>query len=235
MIQQFITVGRFNRVANFVLPVSVLLCVIFLAVGLNSALISSPEDYQQGDYVRIMYVHVPAAWLSMGIYFAIFMSSVSFLIWRNPMSGIFIRSLIPLGSIFCLICLVTGMLWGKPIWGTYWVWDARLTSVLILFFLYMGLYILSSSFENEEKGLKAVAVLAIIGAVNLPIIRFSVKWWNTLHQPASIMRLDKPALHPDMMEPLLLMTGFFVFFCIAIFIIDVKTKIIQKKSLRISV
>lgn len=232
MIQQFITITRFNKVAKILLPLSIIASILLLGWGVYSALIGSPIDYQQGEYVRIMYIHVPSAWLSLGIYFSIFMSAISFLAWRNPMSVIFIRSLIPIGALFCLICLITGMIWGKPIWGVYWVWDARLTSVLVLFFLYMGLYILSNSFENEEKELKATAVLAIIGAVNLPIIRFSVKWWNTLHQPASIMRLDKPALHPDIMQPLLIMTGFFLSFTLMIFILRVKTIILEKKNLR---
>lgn len=229
MLQQFITVSRFNKATKYLLPISVIASALLFVLGIYYSLFNSPADYQQGEYVRIMYIHVPSAWLSLSIYFAIFMSAISFLVWRNPISGIFIKSLIPIGSIFCLICLITGMLWGKPIWGTYWVWDARLTSVLILFFLYMGLYILGNSYDNEEKSLKAISTLAIIGAVNLPIIRFSVKWWNTLHQPASIMRMDKPAIHPDILTPLLIMTFFFIFFTLMCFILNTRTKITEKK------
>ncbi len=230
--QFWITPTRFNKFEKIALPIFSVLTFIFLIVGSYFALVKSPADYQQGEFVRIMYVHVPAAWLSMGIYLSISFSSASFLIWKNPLSGIFLKCSIPIGATFCLICLITGMLWGKPIWGVYWVWDARLTSVLVLLFVYIGLYILYNAFEDEEKAARATSVMALIGLVNLPIIRMSVKWWNTLHQPASVMRLDKPALSPEIMQPLILMSVFFLLLFLTLLTLSSKTEILRRKNQR---
>jgi len=232
--QYLITPQSFNKYSRLLLPIfSAAACIFFLA-GIYFALIASPPDYQQGETVRIMYVHVPSAWLSLGVYLSLTLSAASYLIWRNPLSGIFLKCSIPIGAIFCLICLITGALWGRPIWGVYWAWDARLTSMLVLFFLYLGLYILYMSYEDEEKASRATAVLAIIGVVNLPVIRFSVKWWNTLHQPASVMRLDKPALSPEMLVPLLVMFAFFLFLFLSLLLLSVKTEILKRKNRRVS-
>lgn len=177
------------------------------AMGLYLALIASPADYQQGEAVRIMYVHVPAAWLALFAYSAVAGASIAGFIWRHPLSFLAAKAMAPLGAGFTLICLVTGSLWGKPIWNTYWVWDARLTSMLVLLFLYIGYIVLVSAFDDAERGLKAAGIVSIVGLVNLPIIKFSVEWWNTLHQPASVSRLGTPTMPAEMLTPLLVMAG----------------------------
>ncbi len=179
--------------------------VFSLGIGLVWALVYSPVDYQQGDTVRIMYIHVPAAWLCMMIYSVIAVSSLTYLVWRHVLAHVIASSSALIGAVFTVICLVTGSLWGQPMWGTWWVWDARLTSVLILLFLYIGYMAVDGSFEDEDRGRFASAVLALIGFVNIPIIKFSVDWWNTLHQPASIIRMDGPTIHASMLWPLLIM------------------------------
>jgi heme exporter protein C len=198
---------RFFRIANAVLPVLALICAGLFASGLYFALFDSPADYQQGETVRIMYVHVPAAWAAMACYAAMALAGASFLIWKHILADLAARAAAPLGAGFTLIALATGSLWGQPMWGTWWVWDARLTSVLILFFLYIGYMALVNAFDDPDRGGRVGAVLALVGAVNLPIIKFSVDWWNTLHQPASVIRMDGPSIAPEMLTPLLLMAG----------------------------
>ena len=195
-----------------------------LAGGLYLGLFVSPVDYQQGETVRIMYVHVPSAWMAMFVYSSISIASAMALIWKHPLADLIGKASAPVGAGFTLICLGTGSLWGKPMWGTWWVWDARLTSVLILFFLYLGYIALNNAFDNPVRGAKASAVLALVGAVNLPIIKFSVDWWNTLHQPASVTRLDAPAIHSSMLWPLLLMALGFTLFYVSILILRVRSE-----------
>ena len=178
--------------------------VIIVILSFYFAIFSSPEDYQQGDSVRIMYIHVPASWMSLFIYLLMFISSFSLIIWRHPLMGILCRSLAPIGMIFTLISLITGSIWGRPVWGVWWVWDARLTSVLILFFLYFGYIALFDSFEDEKYGSRMGAFLCLIGAINLPIIKWSVVWWSTLHQPTSFKDFSS-SIHIDMLIPLFLM------------------------------
>ncbi|MEC7537626.1 MAG: heme ABC transporter permease, partial [Pseudomonadota bacterium] len=185
----------------------------------------SPVDYQQGEPVRIMYVHVPSAWMAMFVFSSIAIASAMALIWKHPLADLIGKASAPVGAGFTLICLVTGSLWGKPMWGTWWVWDARLTSVLILFFLYLGYIALNNAFDDPVRGAKASAVLALVGAVNLPIIKFSVDWWNTLHQPASVTRLDAPAIHSSMLWPLLLMALGFTLFYVSILILRVRSEV----------
>ncbi len=187
-------------------------------VGLAWALVFSPADYQQGDTVRIMYVHVPAAWMALFVYLNLALAGASLLIWRHPLAGVAAEACAPIGACFTFLALATGSLWGKPMWGTWWVWDARLTSVLILFFLYLGYMALTNAFEDQERGRRAGAVLALVGVINLPIIKFSVDWWNTLHQPASISRIGTPAIHSSMLWPLLIMALAFTFFFIVVLI-----------------
>ena len=206
-----------------------LLFIIVISVGLTEALILSPEDYKQSHSVRIMYVHVPAAWMSLFTYSLMAAASASFLIWKHSLADIAARSLAPIGAAFTAITLITGALWGQPMWGTWWVWDARLTSVLVLFFLYLGYMALVNAFDESEKGSKAAAVLALIGFVNVPIIKFSVDWWNTLHQPASLSRLDAPAIDISMLTPLLLMALGFKLLLISILIIKMRTILIEKR------
>jgi heme exporter protein C len=166
---------------------------------------TAPEDYQQGDTVRIMFVHVPSAWIAMAGYALLAGLGASLLIWRHPLAALMARAAAPVGAGFCAVCLLTGSLWGRPMWGVYWVWDARLTSMLLLFFLYLGHIALSRAYDEPERGDRAAAILALIGVINLPIIKFSVDWWNTLHQPASVARLGGPSIHPTILLPLLWM------------------------------
>jgi heme exporter protein C len=230
--QYWITPNRFNKFSKFAIPVFSIATAILFFCGIYFSLVASPKDYQQGEAVRIMYVHVPSAWLSMGIYISASVSALSYLVWKNPLSALLMKSAIPIGAVFSMICLVTGAIWGRPIWGVYWVWDARLTSMLILFFIYIGIYILYKSFDSEEKASKATAVMVLIGLVNIPIIRFSVIWWNTLHQPASVMRLDKPAIATEMLIPLLIMGLAFLLLFLTLLIVSVKTEILKKKLQR---
>lgn len=201
---------RFRKIARPICALSAVLSVILFAWGLYLALFASPPDYLQSESVRIMYIHVPAAWLSLFAYATIGVAGLSFLIWRHMLAGLYIRAAAPVGAALTGLCLITGSIWGLPTWGTWWVWDARLTSVLVLFFLYCGIIALSGAFDNRDRSMQMAAWLSIIGLVNLPIIKFSVTWWNTLHQPASIStlsRLADPAIAPEMLTPLLVMAG----------------------------
>ena len=173
--------------------------------GLVDALLLSPPDYQQGESVRIMYVHVPAAYLASQVYLLLAVSSALFLVWRNPLADMAAEAAAPIGAAFTALALVTGSLWGRPTWGAWWVWDARLTSVLVLFFLYLGYIALRQAVETPDKARRLAAWLAVIGAIDLPIIRFSVEWWNTLHQPASLLRPGGPSIDPSMLRPLVVM------------------------------
>ena len=211
------------------MPWSAGLSILCIGVGLYLALFVSPPDYQQKETVRIMYVHVPSAWMALFVYSSMAISSAMALIWKHPLADLIAKSSAPVGAGFTLICLATGSLWGKPMWGTWWVWDARLTSVLILFFLYLGYIALNNAFDDPARGAKASAVLALVGAVNLPIIKFSVDWWNTLHQPASVTRLDAPAVHSSMLWPLLLMALGFTLFYITILVLRVRSEIAAAK------
>ena len=213
MFQKYANPTRFLKLANAILPWVTGLTVILIATGLYFAFAASPPDYQQGQTVRIMYVHVPSAWMAMFAYAFIVLASAVGLIWKHPVAHVSALAAAPIGACFTLICLTTGSLWGKPMWGTWWVWDARLTSVLVLFFLYLGFIALANAFDDAARGEKASAILALIGGVNLPIIKLSVDWWNTLHQPASVTKLGMPAVHSSMLIPLLLMAvGFTTLF-----------------------
>ncbi|MCE3231944.1 MAG: cycZ [Rickettsiaceae bacterium] len=225
--------GKFTKMADKILPFSAVLTVILLALGLYYALFASPADYQQGEYVRIMYIHVPSAWMSMMIYSFIASFGAAGLIWRNPLSHMVAISAAPIGAAFTLICLVTGSMWGKPIWGTWWVWDARLTSVLILFFFYLGYMGLYNAYDDKERAGKTSAILALVGLVNIPIIKFSVDLWNTLHQPASIIRSGGISIDGSMMAPLMLMFAAFISLFVTLVLIRTKTEILAKKVERI--
>ena len=222
--------NKFNRFANFILKPLSLLSFITLLIGLV-LIYFSPDDYQQGSTVKIMYIHVPSAWLSLLTYFLMTIYSIVGLAFRMPFGFIFNTAVAPIGAIFTLICLVSGSLWGKPMWGTWWVWDARLTSVAILFLIYMIIIFLNNSLENREVREKIVAIFVIIGSINLPIIKFSVDWWNTLHQPASISKLSSPSIDPSMLQPLIVMTLAFSLIGILIAILRIKTEIVLRKKI----
>lgn len=196
---------RFAKWARMVAPIAATLGAGLLVWGMYLALFISPPDYQQGETVRIMYVHVPAAWLSMMFYAMMALCSVFWLVWKHPLADLIARNIAPIGAAFTLIVLITGALWGKPMWGAWWVWDARLTSVLILFFLYLGYIAITSVEVIDDSNRNVAAVISLLGAVNLPIIKFSVEWWNTLHQPASVLKMDGPAIDSSMMWPLMMM------------------------------
>lgn len=221
--------SRFRVFSEKSYPYTLFMMIILMCVGLWYSLFNSPPDYQQGETVRIMYVHVPAAWMAMMVYLSMTIMSLFALVWRHPLADILSKCSAPIGASFTLIALVTGSIWGKPTWGTWWVWDARLTSVFILFLIYMGHITLVRSFEDEYKGARAGAILTLIGAFNLPIIKFSVDWWNTLHQPASVIKLDGPTIHIDMMIPLILMALGFLFFYFSFLLINVQTELNNRK------
>jgi len=226
---RFANPNRFLRLANAILPWSAGLTVLLLAAGLYFALLRSPPDYQQGETVRIMYIHVPSAWMALFVYGCMAVSSASALIWRHPIADLIAKAAAPIGAGFTLICLATGSLWGKPMWGTWWVWDARLTSVLVLFFFYLGYIALVNAFDDPTRGHRAAGILALVGVVNLPIIKFSVDWWDTQHQPASVVRLDGPTIHPTMLWPLLLMALAFTAFFVTVLILRVRGEIAAAK------
>ena len=221
---------RFLRLAAAILPWSAALTVLLIGAGLVWGLLFSPPDYQQGNSVRIMYVHVPAAWMSMFIYSTMALASATALIWKHPVADLVAKASAPVGASFTLLCLVTGSLWGQPMWGTWWVWDARLTSVLILFFIYLGYIALWQAFDDPAKAGRAAAILAIVGAVNVPIIKFSVDWWNTLHQPASVLTMQGPKVAAAMLWPLLLMGLGFTAYYITLLCLRVRTEILGRRA-----
>jgi heme exporter protein C len=226
VMHRFANPARFMRIATAVLPWSAAAAAILIGGGLYFALLDSPPDYQQGETVRIMYVHVPAAWMAMFVYAGMALASAAVLIWRHPLADVIARASAPVGAAFTLIALATGSLWGRPMWGAWWAWDARLTSFLILFFLYLGYMALANAFDDPGRGGRAAAILALVGAVNLPIIKFSVDWWNTLHQPASVMRMDGPAIDPAMLVPLVLMALGFTAYYVVVLLVRVKAELI---------
>ncbi len=220
---------RFLRLVQVILPWLIGLCIVFFAAGLYMAFFKAPEDYQQGDTVRIMYIHVPAAWLCMMCYSVMTISSIGTLVWKHPLADVSAKSAAPIGAAFTFMALVTGSLWGKPMWGTYWVWDARLTSVLVLLIMYLGLMTLWRTMEDPIKAGKAAAVLTLVGALNLPVIKFSVDWWNTLHQPASVVRMDGPTIHPDILWPLLVMAFAFTFLFFVLHLMAMRNEILRRR------
>ena len=220
---------RFLAFSGRLLPFIWAAAAIALAIGLYMALIVAPADYQQGEMVRIMFIHVPFAWLAMACYGVMAVAALGTLVWRHPLADVLQRSAAPLGAAFTFLALVTGSLWGKPTWGTYWVWDARLTSVLILFFLYLGLISLRSSLDDETLASKLTAVLALVGVVLLPIIKFSVTWWNTLHQPSSVLRPGGPAIDASILRPLMVMAVGFTIAFVAMHLKAMRNEILRRR------
>jgi heme exporter protein C len=206
------------------------LFIVILSVGLVEALVISPEDYKQSDAVRIMYVHVPAAWISLGIFSSITLLSICGFVFRNKNFFLISKSLAPSGFVFNIIALVTGSIWGKPTWGTWWAWDARITSMLILALFYAMYLIVWRIYDKEEKVYKISTFITILGIINVPIIKYSVDWWNTLHQPASINILSKSSIHSSMLYPLLIMTAAFALFSLLIFLMKYNTELIKIKN-----
>jgi heme exporter protein C len=220
---------RFLELADRVIPWLAAAVFILLGLGLYLAFFVAPPDYQQGETVRIMFVHVPAAWLAMFGYTLIAVASLGSLIWRHPLADVAAKTAAPIGATFCFIALITGSLWGKPMWGTYWVWDARLTSMLVLFLLYLGLIALWQSIEEPGRAGRAAAVLALVGFVNVPIIKFSVDWWNTLHQPASIIRAGGPSIDASLLLPLFVMALGFTLLFVLLHLIAMRAEILRRR------
>ncbi len=219
---------RFLALSARLIPWLAALTVILLVIGLYLSF-STEGDYQQGDTVRIMYIHVPAAWLSMMCYTIMSMSAIGTLVWRHPLADVSAKAAAPLGAAFTLIALVTGSLWGKPMWGTYWVWDARLTSVFILFLMYLGLIALNRAIDDPSRGARVTAVLILVGFVNIPIIKFSVEWWNTLHQSESIMRLDGPTIAAEFLWPLFVMALAFTLLFFTLHLMAIRNEIWRRR------
>ncbi len=220
---------RFLGLVDRVIPWLTAATLILFGVGLYLSFFVAPPDYQQGETVRIMFIHVPAAWLAMFGYMLIAVAALGTLIWRHPLADVAAKTAAPIGATFTFIALVTGSLWGKPMWGTYWVWDARLTSVLVLFLLYLGLIALWQSIEEPGRAGRAAAILALVGAINVPIIKFSVDWWNTLHQPASIIRMGGPTIDPAMLWPLLVMALVFTLLFVLLHLIAMRAEILRRR------
>ncbi|HRE59535.1 MAG TPA: heme ABC transporter permease [Micropepsaceae bacterium] len=230
MIQRFANPKRFDAIARRVAPVMAVAAAACLAWGVWLALFDSPPDFRQGDTVRIMYVHVPAAWMASAVYVLIAVASAVSLIFRHPLADVAARAAAPFGLAFTFLALVTGSLWGKPMWGTWWVWDARLTSVLVLFFLYAGYIAVWQAMEDTQKAARAAAILALAGSVNIPIIRFSVDWWNSLHQPASVFRAEGPTIDSSMLWPLGVMALAYTFLFAALWLYAIRTEIAARRA-----
>ncbi len=222
--------ARFMRVSKVLLPWMAGSTVVLTGAGLYTGFFASPPDYQQGDTVRIMYIHVPSAWMALFCYVMLAVAAAVGLIWKHPLANVAARSTAPIGACFTFLALVTGSLWGKPMWGAWWVWDARLTSVLILFFLYIGYMALNSAFDDPERGQKSSAILALAGAVNVPVIKFSVDWWNTLHQPASVFRSGGPTIHPDMLWPLAFMAIGFNCYYVWVLMLRIRGELLSNRA-----
>ncbi len=229
MIAVFANPDRFMRFTRRIVPVTAGLTAVLMLAGLWLSF-TSPEDYQQGDTVRIMYIHVPAAWMALAAYLALGVSSFFGLVFRHSLADVAARAAAPLGAAFTFLALITGSLWGKPMWGTWWEWDARLTSVLVLFLFYLGYMALYAALDDEQKAARAAAVLALVGLINLPIIKFSVDWWNTLHQPASLLRAEGPAIHGDMLWALLVMGLAYKMLFLCLWLIRIRSAVVNRQA-----
>ncbi|MCG8378195.1 MAG: heme ABC transporter permease [Proteobacteria bacterium] len=220
----------FYNFAGLLLPWCVIATVILMLIGLIGGLVYAPADYQQGEGFRIIYVHVPSAWMSMFVYMVMAINGAIFLIWHIKLSDIIARSSAIIGASFTFLALATGSIWGKPMWGTWWVWDARLTSELLLLFLYLGYIGLRAAIDDRRVAGKAASILALVGVINIPIIHYSVVWWNTLHQPASISKFDNPSIHIDMLIPLLCMALAFKLFYLCILLINSRSELLEQEK-----
>jgi heme exporter protein C len=219
---------RFVSLAERVLPWLIGATAIAFAVGLQQVY-GAPDDYQQGATVKIMFIHVPSAWLSMFCWALMSAAALGTLVWRHPMADVAAKAAAPIGAAFTFLCLVTGSLWGRPMWGTYWVWDARLTSELVLLLMYLGLIALWRTVDDPSRASRAVAVLTLVGAINLPIIKFSVDWWNTLHQPASVFRIGGSTIDPSILVPLLVMALAFTLLFVTLHVAAMHNEILRRR------
>ncbi|MEE2526750.1 heme ABC transporter permease [Hyphobacterium sp. HN65] len=231
MISYLANPKRFEAFARIAIPVCGGLALLLIAAGLWFGLLDSPPDRYQGDTIRIMYVHVPAAWLGLGLYLAMAVASFVYFIWRHNLADVAATALAPVGAVFAAICLVTGAIWGKPTWTVWWVWDARLTSMLIQFLLFLGYIALRAAIEDERLAARSAAILAMVGLVNLPIVRFSVEWWDgLLHQGATVFRADGPAIHGSQLLPLMIMVFGFTFLAGWMVLYRMRSAIMSRKA-----
>jgi heme exporter protein C len=221
---------RFLALAERVLPWLIAATIFAFAVGLGQALFIAPDDYQQGATVKIMFVHVPSAWLGMFCWTLMSVAALGTLVWRHPLADVAAKTAAPIGAAFTFLCLFTGSMWGRPMWGTYWVWDARLTSVLVMFIMYLGLIALWRSVEDPARAGRAAAILTLVGAINLPIIKFSVDWWNTLHQPASVFRLGGSTIDRSILVPLFAMAIAFTLLFVTLHIAAMRNEILRRRA-----
>ena len=219
---------RFLTLSGRILPWLAGLTVVVLAVGFYLAF-QAPADYQQGETVKIMYIHVPFAWLAMFGYTMMSASALGILVWRHPLADVAHKAAAPIGATFAALCLITGSLWGRPMWGTYWVWDARLTSMLVLLLLYLGLMALRSAIDDPNRAGRAAAVLTLVGFINVPIVKFSVDWWNTLHQPASVFRMGGSTIDPSLLWPLLICALGFTLLFVTLHFMAMRTEILRRR------
>jgi heme exporter protein C len=226
---------RFLRLANAVLPYVWAITIGLFAVGLYGALVVSPPDYQQGETVRIMFVHVPAAWMALFVYSVMALASAVAIIFRHPLADAAAKTAAPIGAVFCFLSLATGSLWGKPMWGAWWVWDARLTSMFVLMLLYIGYMGIWSAIEEPHRAALVARVVALVGAINIPIVKFSVDWWNSLHQPASVFRMGGPTIDKSMLWPLLVMGLAYTFLFLALHLVSIRAEIAARKIRQIHI
>ena len=220
--------SRFVGFADRLLPWLGAATLVAFAFGITQSL-GAPDDYQQGATVKIMFIHVPAAWLGMFAWGVMSLAALGTLVWRHPLADVAAKAAAPIGAAFTLMCLVTGSLWGRPMWGTYWVWDARLTSVLVLFLMYLGVIALWRTVDDPARAARVAAVLTLVGAINIPIIKFSVEWWNTLHQPASVLRLGGSTIHPSILVPLIVMVAAFTLLFLTLHLAAMRNEILRRR------
>jgi heme exporter protein C len=220
--------SRFLALTGRVLPWLAAATVVAFAIGIGQAYVA-PDDYQQGATVKIMFIHVPAAWLGTFAWMLMSVAALGTLVWRHPLADVAAKAAAPIGAAFTLMCLITGSLWGRPMWGAYWVWDARLTSVLVLFLMYLGVMALWRTIEEPTRAARVVAVLTLVGAINIPIIKFSVDWWNTLHQPASVLRLGGSTIHPTILMPLITMLVAFTLLFLTLHLAAMRNEILRRR------
>ncbi len=220
--------SRFLALADRMLPWLTAATLLAFALGINQVWLA-PDDYQQGATVKIMFIHVPAAWLGVAAWALMSVAALGTLVWRHPLADVAAKATAPIGAAFTLMCLVTGSLWGRPMWGTYWVWDARLTSVLVLFLMYLGVIALWWTIDEPSRAARVAAVLSLVGVINIPIIKFSVDWWNTLHQPASVTRLGAPTIHSSILVPLVVMLIAFALLFLTLLLAAMRNEILRRR------
>ncbi|WP_410004269.1 heme ABC transporter permease [Bartonella sp. HY328] len=230
--QKLATPTYFMELSKQLLPWFTMLSIIGLVIGLY-LVFNAPDDYQQGSTVKIMFIHVPFAWLSMLCYTMMTISALGALIWRHPLANISIIAAAPIGAVFTALCLISGSIWGRPSWGAWWVWDARLTSVLVLFLIYLGIIALSHAFDDFSKSARASAILTLVGFINIPLIKFSVDWWNTLHQPASLLRSGGPAIESSLLWPLLVMAIALSFLFVTLHVMAMRNEILNRRLINL--